>query len=46
MNYYNHANNKGFRCFICGRENIYEIDYSVERAGVELQQPSYLVDGP
>lgn len=46
MNYYNEATRKYFKCFFCGRENNYEIEYNPENAGVELSSPNYLVDGP
>lgn len=46
MNYYNEANRRSFKCFFCGRENNYEIEYDPESAGVELSSPNYLVDGP
>lgn len=46
MNYYNEANRKSFKCFSCGRDNNYEIEYDPENAGVELSSPNYLVDGP
>lgn len=45
MNYYNQVKQKTYVCFLCGRENMLEIDYQVSEENVELTYPSYHVLG-
>jgi hypothetical protein len=45
MTYYNEVKKKSYKCFLCGRENGFVMDYVVDTENVELNQPSYHVLG-
>jgi hypothetical protein len=45
LNYYSEVTKKGFKCFLCGRENPFDCDYDPTADNVERTTPNFLVDG-
>jgi hypothetical protein len=46
ISYYTEVTKKGFKCFLCGRDNSFDCDYDPNGNYVERTSPNYLVDGP